>query len=203
MLDVVWDLETEGLNLGLTRPWQLAYIVAENGRIKKKENCFIDIHDLNISEKAAQVTRFSWEKYNLLKRPAEEIVDKFEEFLYDDEVRLIGHNTLGYDVYILANLYQHIGRKLDLKKIIYKFYDTLSIARAQHFQSPPPKDKYEFLAWQYKHLHKFDKSVKTSLSALAERNGIEVDKSKTHDALYDIEINYLVFKKLQYAIDLL
>lgn len=201
MLDIIWDTETENLNLGLARPWQLAFIVAENGRIKEQHDLYIDIHDLNISEKAAQVTRFNKSKYDLLKRPASEVVDKFEKFLYDDNVRLIGHNTLGYDIYILANLYQYIGRKLDMNRIIYKFRDTLAIARAQHFQSIPPKDKHDFLAWQYKHLHKFDKSVKTSLGAICKRNDIEVDENRTHDALYDVELNYLVYKKLKYAID--
>lgn len=201
MSDICFDTETENLNLRLCRPWQLAFIVADKGWIKKEFDLYIDIDDLNVGDKAAQITKFSWDTYNSRKLPANDVIDIFESYLLDENNRLIGHNILGYDIYILGNLYKYAGRELDFKKIIYRFYDTLPIARAQHFGSPPPKDKYDFLAWQYKHLTKFEKTVKTTLGALAKRNDIEVDETKQHDALYDVTINYKVFKKLEYALD--
>jgi DNA polymerase III epsilon subunit-like protein len=187
--------------LALSRPWQLAFIVAEKGKAQKEFNLHIDIEGLNISPDAARVTGFNIDKYNRIKIPINDAIDTFEPYLMDDNNRLIGHNILGYDIYILNNLYKEVGRELDFKKIVYRFYDTLSIARAQHFQSPPPKDKYDFLAWQYKHLHKFDKSFKGSLGAVAKRNDIEVDETRQHDALYDVQLNYKVFKKFEYSMD--
>jgi len=200
-MDVIFDTETESLNLGLSRPWQLAFIVAEKGYIKDEYNFHIDIPNLNVGAGAAKVTGFNIDYHNRVKRSLNEVIDTFEPYLMGENNRLIGHNILGFDIYQLANLYKEVGRKLDFKKIVYRFYDTLSIARAQHFQSPPPKDRNEFLAWQYKHLHKYDKAVKTSLGALASRNNVEVDSTKQHDALYDVQINYKVFKKLEYAMD--
>lgn len=202
MSEITLDFETENLNLGLGRPWQLAFIVADKGQVRKGYDLLIDIDDLNVSAKAAQISRFDWGKYNQSKIPAEEAVSILEPYLLDEKNKIIGHNILGFDLYILGNLYKYIGREFDFKKIIYRVYDTLSIARAQHFQSPPPKDRKDFLAWQYKHLHKFDKAVKTNLAALARRNDIEVDDDSTHDATYDVTITYKIFKKLEYALDL-
>lgn len=208
MIDVTFDLETENLNLALCRPWQLAYIVADGGRIKKEINRYIDIPDLKMSVDAARITRFSWETYHDRKVPINDVIDEFESYIFsedkdeEEKIRMIGHNTLGYDIYVLKNLYKLAGRKLDFKKIVYRFYDTLAIARAQHFESRPPKGKFERLEWQYKYLHKYDRAVKTSLSAVAGRNDIEVDPTKTHDALYDVQLNYKVFKKLEYAMEL-
>jgi DNA polymerase III epsilon subunit-like protein len=202
MNNLVLDTETESLSLGLSRPWQLAFIFEENGKIKKSVNHHIDIHDLNVGKDAARITGFNIDKYNQIKIPANDVIDDIEPYLMNENNRLIGHNILGFDIFMLATLYKYAGRKLDFKKIVYRFYDTLCIARAQHYESPPPKDKYEWLAWQYKHLAKFDKSFKGSLAACCKRNDIEVDETKTHNALYDIELNLKLFNKLKYALDL-
>lgn len=201
MIEVVFDCEAESLNLALCRPWQLAYIVAKDGKIIKKVNDYIDIHDLNVSKDAARVTGFDFHEYNRLKIPAKEVFSKFEKYLYNDGVRFIGHNLLGYDWYIVSNLAEYVGSKLDFNKFIYRTVDTLCLARAQHFQSPAPKNKYDFLSWQYKHLHKHDKTIKCSLSALAKRNDIIVDETKTHDALYDVILTYDVYRKMKYSLD--
>lgn len=202
MSNIIWDFETESLSLGLSRPWQLAFIVGEKGWVKKEYNLYIDIHDLNVSAKAAMVTKFNWDYYNSKKISANDVIDTFEPYLLNEENKLIGHNILGFDIYQLKNLYEYVGRELDFKKIIYRFYDTLAIARAQHFQSPAPKTGREFLSWQYRHLHKYDRAFKGSLGALAKKNDIQVDESKQHDALYDVKLNYEVFKKLEYSMEL-
>lgn len=201
MIDITWDLETEHLNLGLSRPWQCSYVVSDNKKIIRHEDMYIDIHDLNISNEAARVTKFDREKYDKLKIPAKQAVNKIKKDFFSAD-RLIAHNGLGYDIYILANLFDYVGEKLDFSEILYKMRDTLCISRAQHFNSPPPKDINEFMCWQYRHLHKFDKSFKGTLTACCERNGIEVDKSRTHDSLYDTEIGYKLFKQLEYTLEL-
>jgi len=202
MNEIPFDFETENLNLGLGRPWQLGFMVVSDRRIKERFSLHIDIPDLCVSQMAAKITGFDLDHHNSVKRPINEVIDIFEPYLMDGNNKLIAHNGLGYDIYILANLYKEVGRILDFKKIVYRIYDTLCISRAQHFQSPPPKDRYDFLAWQYRHLHKFDKSFKGSLSACAKRNDIEIDVTRTHDALYDVELTHQVFKKLEYALDL-
>jgi DNA polymerase III epsilon subunit-like protein len=199
---LIIDTETENLNAGLGRPWQLGFILEEGSRIKERCDLRIDIPNLNVGADAARITGFNLDYHNSVKRPMNEVIDIFDPYFMDENNIIIGHNFLNFDIYQISNLYREAGRKLDFKRIMFRIRDTLSLARAQHFQSPPPKDKYDFLAWQYKHLHKYDKSFKGSLSALCKRNDIEIDPSKTHDALYDVFLTYQLFKKLEYSLDL-
>ena len=57
---VIFDTETEGLNLVTSKPWQLAWIEAEGKKITKKQNRFLMWEDLNVSEDAARFTGFNY-----------------------------------------------------------------------------------------------------------------------------------------------
>jgi DNA polymerase III epsilon subunit-like protein len=46
------------------------------------------------------------------------------------------------------------------------------------------------------------KGVKTNLMSLCDKYKIDFDPSKLHDALYDIEKNFEVFKKLIWSHDI-
>ena len=60
---LVFDTETEGLNLVTSRPWQIAWLVVEGDTILSRHDKFIDWPDLNVSEGAAKVTGFSRKEY--------------------------------------------------------------------------------------------------------------------------------------------
>ena len=61
---VVFDTETEGLNLVTSRPWQVAWMVVEGDKIIEKNDLFIEWPDLQVSEGAAKVTGFTEKEYN-------------------------------------------------------------------------------------------------------------------------------------------
>jgi DNA polymerase III epsilon subunit-like protein len=202
MSAIIWDFETEGLNLALTRPWQLAYIKSENGKILDRKNIYIDVHDLQISDDAARVTGFSWEKYHKNKRPAEEVVELIKKEFIQSKSILAGHNILGYDIYILRNLFEYVGEKLDFNDFIYRVIDTLCLARGKHFEVEVPSEEKERLSFMYKMLHRYDKSFKGSLSAVAKNNNIEFDPTRLHDAMYDVELNNKVYERLIYGTEI-
>ena len=60
---LVFDTETEGLNLVSSKPWQIAWLIAEGDRIISKHDLYIDWPDLNVSPDAARVTGFSQAAY--------------------------------------------------------------------------------------------------------------------------------------------
>ena len=47
---IVFDFETEGLNLRYSKPWQLGFIVAQNKKIIERHDIHIDFEDLNVSK---------------------------------------------------------------------------------------------------------------------------------------------------------
>ena len=62
---IVFDTETEGLNLITSRPWQVAWLVVEGDKIVARNDRFIHWPNINVSEGAAKVTGFSMKEYNL------------------------------------------------------------------------------------------------------------------------------------------
>ena len=60
---VVFDTETEGLNLITSKPWQIAWIECEGKKVVKKHNRFIKWDNLNVSPEAARVTGFNRNHY--------------------------------------------------------------------------------------------------------------------------------------------
>ena len=45
---IVFDTETEGLNLRYSRPWQLSFIEAVGPKVVKSHDLFIDFEDLSL-----------------------------------------------------------------------------------------------------------------------------------------------------------
>lgn len=196
---IVFDTETEGLNLIKSKPWQAAWLVIEGDKIIKKYDKLIMWKDLNVSRDAARITGFDRKFYN---RNAEDPVSVWKElskYLYDEDYLIIGQNLLGFDVYMVDVWRKLIGEKLD-QSYIERIIDTKSLAMAIAKESPVDKDN--FIYWQYRWLDYRQRGLKTSQLSLLKKYEIDFDKKRLHDALYDIEMNFKIFKKQLYDIEL-
>ena len=190
---VIFDTETEGLNLVPSKPWQLAWIEAEGKQIKKKQNRFLMWDDLHVSEEAAKITGFDKKDYLSKAEDPSVVFKEFMDLISQDDVIVVGQNILGYDLYMLGV----IARNLNVK-INYSFakrcFDTKAIATAIAKDSKNP-DKEDFLAWQLRYLHYRERGLKTNQKFLLQHYDIDFDEKKLHDALYDIEKNFEIFQK--------
>jgi DNA polymerase III epsilon subunit-like protein len=83
---------------------------------------------------------------------------------------------------------------------IDRIIDTLSLARAIEKNDEPDMDN--FIYWQYKWVNFFQRGLKTSQLALLKKYNIDHDKSRLHNALYDIEMNFKIFQKQIFDIEL-
>ena len=106
---MVFDFETCSLNLASksNKPWQLAFQIYEGDKLIESNDYYIFWEDLKLSEGARRVTGFNDAKYKKLAKPAKKVLDHFEKFLYNDDYLKVGHNILGFDIYI-----HNIFRKL-------------------------------------------------------------------------------------------
>lgn len=196
---LVWDCETEGLNLIQSRPWQISWLVAKGDKILSQHDHFIAWKDLNISEDAKRITGFSEEKYLRKAEDPAEVFEKFSSFLYNPEYISVGQNLLGFDVYIVNVWRDLLGLKPDyeyLKRLI----DTKSISTA--ILKKIPVDRENFLAWQYKLLNHREKGVRTSQATMLKYFDIPHDSKKLHDAAYDVEMTFRIFRKQIFSIDI-
>ena len=190
---VIFDTETEGLNLVTSKPWQLAWIETEGKKIKKKQNRFLMWKDLNVSEDAARVTGFNYESYAQKAEDPTIIYKDFIDLISQDDVIIVGQNLLGYDIYILGVIARQLGFNIDYS-FVDRIFDTKAIATALAKGNKNP-DKEDFISWQLKWLNYRERGLKTNQKYLLEYYDIDFDAKKLHDALYDIEKNFEIFLK--------
>ena len=196
---IIFDTETEGLNLVHSKPWQVAWIVAQGDNILEKHDIYIKWDDLRVSEGAAKITGFSTQLYERRAVNAKDVFEKFSKYLYDPQYKLIGQNVLGFDVYMINIWRKLIGLKSDYS-FIDRIIDTRCLAMAIAKQIPVKKD--DLISWQYRLLNHKDKKVKASQLALLKKYSIDFDEKKLHDALYDVEMTYKIFRKQLFEIEL-
>ena len=196
---IIFDTETEGLNLIKSKPWQAAWIVAEGNKIIKKYDKLIKWDNLNVSKDAARITGFSKTHYDKNAEDPKKVWQEFAKYLYDDSYLIVGQNLLGFDVYMVDVWRKLIGEPLD-HSYINRIIDTKAIATAIEKESPV--DKKDFTCWQYRWLNHRERGLKTSQLTLLKKYGIDFDPKRLHDALYDIEMNFEIFHKQLYDIEL-
>lgn len=196
---LIFDTETEGLNLIKSRPWQIAWIVAEGKNIVSKNDRFIKWDNIQVSDGAAKITGFTYSDYDRRAEDPQKVWADFSKYLFDPEYIIIGQNLLGFDVYMLNVWMQAMGFKPDYS-YIDRIIDTKSIATAIFKNILPEKEN--FISWQYKLLNHKEKGLKTSQLTLLKHYGIPHDPKKLHDALYDIEMNFEIFLKQIYDIEI-
>jgi DNA polymerase III alpha subunit (gram-positive type) len=198
---LVFDFETCNLNLASpqNKPWQLAFLVIENDRVKERCDYWIKWNDLKMSDGARRVTGWTEKAYNSKAVDPIAPLKHFERYLYDDSYIKVGHNILGFDVYI-HNIYRRLcGKKADYSYIPYCI-DTLCLAKGIKKNIKFQRGD-NFTAWQYKLNGFFERKLRASLTQCCKDYQIDFDPKKLHNALYDIEKNYAVFQKMIWEIE--
>jgi len=199
---VFFDFETCGLNLGSTinKPWQLAFIVIENDRVVDQCDYWLKWNDLNVSEGAAKVTGWTQKKYDEKAVDPIKPIERFEKYLYDPDYLKVGHNILGFDVYMHGICRRLIGKKPDYS-YLPSLIDSLAISRAINHEIEY-NSKEDFLQWQYRVMSIRSNKGRNKLIDLCKKYDIPFNIKKLHDALYDIQKNYEVFKKIIWDIEI-
>lgn len=197
---LIFDTETEGLNLARARPWQIAYATYNNKGVEKIIVKYPFWKDINVSSEAAYVTRFNKNEYLALAEDPKVILKEFEEIAMDPNILICGHNILGFDIYVWKNLKTLCGQQIDWS-FMSRMVDTLCLSRAYRHNIKP--DLENFIIWQYKMLtlKKGGKGFGASLGAMAREFEIGYNEKLAHDAKYDCDVNYKVFKKLIWSIE--
>ena len=197
---VIFDTETEGLNLVSSKPWQLAWIEAKGKKITKKQNRFLKWEELNVSEDAARITGFSNKDYLSKAEDPAAVFKEFMDLISQDDVIVVGQNILGYDLYMLGVIARNLNVKIDYS-FAKRCFDTKAIATAIAKDNKNP-DKEDFLAWQLRYLNYRERGLKSSQKFLLQHYDIDFDEKKLHDALYDIEKNFEIFQKQLWELEI-
>ena len=199
---LIFDFETCNLNLvnSTNRPWQLSFIIATKDKIIEKHDHFLKWKDLKVSEGARIATRFDYTKYKIKSEDPLPILRKFDKLLYDNKYKIVGHNLLGFDIYIHNTLRKALGLKSDFSYLT-RLIDTNCLAKA-YKEDIKLASKDSLLSWQLRLDGYIKRGLRTNLGAMLREFDIDFDKDKLHDSMYDIQMNLEVFKKLLWKVDI-
>ena len=196
---LVFDTETEGLNLHSSRPWQVAWLICQGNKVLERHDRLISYKDLEISKTVAKLTGFTWDRYNAEKEPLKKVWSDFKKDLFNPEYKIVGQNLLGFDVYMVAIMQRLLGETPDYS-YLNRIYDTRALGKA--YREELSKPKKDLLSWQYKVIHDRSLKAKVSQLQLLKFFGIDFVEDKLHDALYDNEMCFKVFCALKKEMDL-
>ena len=199
---ICFDFETCHLNLlnSENKPWQLGYGLFKGKKAYKICDHFIKWNTLNVSPEAAKICRFNRARYEKNATDAAEVLKEFEKYLYDPSYLIIGHNLLGFDVYI-HNIYRKLLKKDADYSYVDRIIDTNCIAKAAK-EKIKKNEKERLINWQYK-LNEFRKrGLKTNQKQLLKDYDIKFDENKLHDTRYDINMTFQIFNKLIWEVEI-
>lgn len=196
---LILDTETEGLNLIKSRPYQVSWIIAQGDRVLEKNDRYIWWSDLKMSAGAARTNRFNYDYYKDRAEDLEGVWKDFSKELYNPEYRIVGQNLLGFDVYMI-NVWRKIMGLASDYSYVDRIIDTLSLARAIAKEDKPDFDN--FMCWQYGWNNFFQRGLRSGQRSLLKKYNIPHDPDRLHNALYDIEMNFKIFRKQLYDIEL-
>ncbi len=214
-----YDFETFNLNLhdSFNLPWQIAVkrveVVNNNGKFFNKvlkvqegdskaesKDFYLEWDSpLKIGEEAKRITRYSERIFQNRKMPQAEVF-KIIYPLIEECDYMVGHNILGFDIFLLRNWYKANGKSYS--HLTEKSLDTFAVGKAIALDYKFNPSECSFLEFQLKMINIRKRGIKTSLSALGKQNSVEHDYSRLHDAKVDIDLNHKVWDKLKYQIDL-
>jgi DNA polymerase III epsilon subunit-like protein len=196
---LIFDFETEDLNLFSSRPWQLSYCVYQGNEKIEEYDRFPFWPDLKMSADAARITGFIYGEYKQKSEDPNEVLGHFEKYLFDKDILISGANLIGFDIFIHNTFRRSLGKQSDYS-YIERIYDVQNIEKAIEIGYQKPEGQSQ-TSWNFK-LKSFNrKGLKTSVEYLCKKYSIPYDKSLAHNGLYDVGLTYQILKKQLYLLN--
>ncbi len=198
---ICFDFETCSLSLALpeNKPWQLSFITCTKNNVLERYNFFPFWENLTVGYGAAITTKFNYHDYLDKSSDPKEALDIFENYLYNPEYLIFGHNHYNFDFYIHKIYRELLGKKPDFS-YLPRTLDTNAIEKG--IRSDTPYDKNNRTAWMYKMSNFHKRGLKSNLGFCAREYEIPVLDGALHDGLYDVMLNYEIFKKQLWKIEI-
>lgn len=181
-----FDVETTGLSAAKCAIHQLSYIIEIDGEIKERgniqikpfEGALVDKKALEVANVTANAINNYPNTYSLAFSKFEATLDRYiNKYSKEDKFFLVGYNNAAFDNHFLRAFHLRNG---------HKYFGSYFWAN--------PIDVYVLASYKVmkdRHNIKYFK-----LKTACKHFGINVDESKLHDAIYDVELTRNLFKKL-------
>ena len=195
------DCETYNLCLNFCHnvTWQVSMLETDGTKKTDERDYYIKWDtDFKISDDAKRITRYDDNFVQENGKTLEQTVPTIQKWL-DKADYVVGHNILGFDIYLIKELYKLHGE--DYKPLVPKIIDTNCIARGIKMEIPYRAGE-DFTEYQYRIYNTRRKGIRSNLTALGKEFGIDHDYANLHNALVDLDLNLKVWNKLKYSLEL-
>jgi DNA polymerase III epsilon subunit-like protein len=155
--------------------------------------------DLKISKDAARITRYDPKNIQKNGIDPELFFPTLREWIEKADY-IIGHNILGFDLHLLSEYYKFMNLKP--YDFISKSIDTNLIYKGIKTSNAFDSKKESLPEYMYKLYHTKVKNVKTNLTAAGKDLDIDHDYNSLHNALSDLELNFKVWNKIKYMVNI-
>ena len=195
------DCETYNLCLNFCHnvTWQVSMLETDGTKKTDERDYYIKWDtDFKISDDAKRITRYDDNFVQENGKTIEQTVPTIQKWL-DKADYVVGHNILGFDIYLIKELYKLHGK--DYRPLVPKVIDTNCIARGIKMEIPYRAGE-DFTEYQYRIYNTRRKGIRSNLTALGKEFGIDHDYANLHNALVDLDLNLKVWNKLKYSLEL-
>ena len=195
------DCETFNLCLNSCHnlPWQIAMLKVKGDKVIDSKDFYVkwDTH-LKIGKEAAKITRYNPANMDKKGLPPEEIFPTVQDWL-DNGDFIVGHNVLGFDIYLIKGLYEYMGE--EYSHLTKKVIDTMCLSRGLKLEMSHGPDE-DLTEYQYRMIETRRKGVRTNLKAMGKYFNIEHEYDNLHNALVDLELNLKVWNKIKWQTEI-
>lgn len=178
------DLETTGVNPRVHGIWQIAFIIVDGSDRIESSYTLQNLPADKIDTRALELGGITKEQLSKFKKPRlvfEDIKIELKKFVNpynkQDKFHFYGYNS-SFD----ANFLRQFWHKME-----DKFYGS--------WFWTPPIDVMSLAAYHLR--ERRNSMLDFKLNTVAKTIGIDIDDSKTHDALYDIQITREIMSKIE------
>ena len=195
------DCETYNLCLNFCHnvTWQVSMLETDGTKKTDERDYYIKWDtDFKISDDAKRITRYDDNFVQENGKTLKQTLPTIQKWL-DKADYIVGHNILGFDIYLIKELYKLHGE--DYKPLVPKIIDTNCIARGIKMEIPYRAGE-DFTEYQYRIYNTRRKGIRSNLTALGKEFGIDHDYANLHNALVDLDLNLKVWNKLKYSLEL-
>lgn len=196
---MIFDTETDGLNLYSAKVWQLSYSLYRGDNLILSCEKYPHWPDLKMSPDAARISRFNAVKYAERAEDPAKILREFEKYLYDPSIFICGANLIGYDIYVHNNYRRLLGMPSDYS-YIERIFDVQNIEKAIELNYHKPEGQSQ-TAWNFKLRSYRKRGLSVTVKMLCKKYEIPYDEHKAHDATYDNHLVKMILNKQLYLIN--
>lgn len=199
---VFLDMETENLCLYAPQnlPWQVSMLKVIGNDVVEEADFFVKWHrPPKVSADAARITRF--DPNNIINHGVDyrDVVKTTVKWTSEADY-ILGHNILGFDIYLLIHFYNLLGKSTD--GLAEKMIDTHALIKGLKLGQKFDRSTTTLAEYQYRMINTIVKGVKTNMTTVGKEFEIEHDYETLHNSLNDLKLNLKIWNKVKWQMDI-